>query len=306
MKINHNEIFKYYQQGEYPPVDKLYAIGDIHGDLNAFILVLQKAKLISFSPIDQKIHWCGGTAHVVQIGDILDRKIRDTEFSDEDSELTIISLMCQLQLEAYTAGGGFHPIIGNHELMNILGIFDYVSPMGLKHFKNAKNRQEYFKVGGLFCQYLACSWNPIIRIGNFIFCHGGISQNIANKYTIQKINSIMRETLYGNESILRTDYFFELFLNKESILWNRDYSTDISKNKEITETKKLNEILKKYNAKYLIVGHTPQTNGIKVRFNNSVFCIDTGMSEAFGKKDKNKSERIHYIEILGTNQINVY
>ena len=115
MKINHNEALKYYQKGIYPPVEKLYALGDIHGDLNAFILSLKKAELI-----DNNLNWCGGTSHVVQVGDILDRKIRDVEYTDEDSEMIIISLICKLQLEAYAAGGGFHPIIGNHEIMNIL------------------------------------------------------------------------------------------------------------------------------------------------------------------------------------------
>ena len=289
MKINHNEIFKYYQIGEYPSVEKLYAIGDIHGDLNAFILVLQNAKLI-----DKSLHWCGGASHVIQVGDILDRKIRDGEFSDEDSEITIISLICQLQLESYISGGGFHPIIGNHELMNILGIFDYVSPMGMKHFGNVKSRQEYFKIGGIFCQYLACGWNPIIKFGDFIFCHGGISSNISDKYTIQQINSIMRETLYGNYNILNEPYFTELFLHKDSILWNRDYSTDSSH----PETKNLIKTLKTYNSKYMVIGHTPQNGGIKVRFNGKVFCIDTGMSEAFGIKKLNKLERVHYIQIL--------
>jgi hypothetical protein len=94
MKVNHNEIFKYYQKGIYPPCEKLYAIGDIHGDFDALITCLKKIGLI-----DNNYHWCGGEAHVVQVGDILDRKIRDTEYTDEDSEFKIISLIMTLQLE---------------------------------------------------------------------------------------------------------------------------------------------------------------------------------------------------------------
>ena len=302
MKVNHNQIFKYYQKGIYPEVESLYAFGDIHGDYNAFILTLRKAKLI-----DNNNHWCGGKAHVVQVGDILDRKIRDTEYSDEDSEFKRIALILKLQLESYTAGGGFHPIIGNHEIMNILGIFDYVSPMGLQHFKNKsreKNieaRKKYFKLGGDFCKYLACGWNPVIKIGNYIFCHGGINEVIANKYSIDEINHIMRDTLYGNSKHINKHYFNELFLNEQSILWNRTYSVNLYPNKEYYENIVIQNILSKYGAKHLVVGHTPQDNGIKSRFNGKVYCIDTGMSEAFGKK-KNKNERIHFIKIL--NNIN--
>jgi len=179
-----------------------------------------------------------------------------------------------------------------------MGIFDYVSPMGMKHFKNINGRKEYFKLGGIFCKYLACGWNPVIKIGDFIFCHGGINPKIANKYTIHNINLIMRDTLYGNEFHINQPYFNELFLDPDSILWNRDYSVDVTKAKENRELNSLQTILIKYNAKYIVIGNTPQTNGIGVRFNGHVFCVDTGMSEAFGKKKMDKSERIHFLEIL--------
>lgn len=301
MKVNHNQIFKYYQLGVYPAVERLYAFGDIHGDFNAFILALKKAKLI-----DDNFHWCGGNAHVVQVGDILDRKIRDVEYSDEDSEFKIISLILKLQLESYTVGGGYHPVIGNHELMNIMGIFDYVSPLGMNHFQNKDGRLNYFQVGGDFCKYLACGWNPIVKIGDFIFCHGGINLNIASKYSIKDINYIMRDTLYGNRYHLNQYYFQELFLNPDSILWNRTLSSDIPENRASIEEKMLEQMLQIYNAKHIVIGHTPQTGGIKIRFNGKVFCVDTAMSEAFGKKI-NKLERIHYLEILSNkNQILIY
>jgi hypothetical protein len=291
MKVNHNQIFKYYQKGIYSNVDKLYAFGDIHGDYNAFILSLKKTKLI-----DNNLKWIGKTAHVVQVGDILDRKIRTNDYSDEDSEFKIISLILKLQLESYIEGGGFHPIIGNHELLNIFGVFDYVSEMGFKHFDSIKGRAEYFKIGGDFCKYLACAWNPIVKIGDFIFCHGGISYNIANKYSIEEINFIMRDTLYGNKKHINKSYFNELFLNDDSILWNRSYSSSFSNLKEKIYEKELNSVLKRYNANYMVVGHSPQPNGINIRF-NKVFCIDTCMSKAFGSK-KNENERLHYLEII--------
>jgi len=296
MKINHNEIFKYYQLGVYPSYEKVYAFGDIHGDLNSFITVLKKANLI-----DDEYHWCGGKAHVVQVGDILDRKVRDVEYSDEDSEFKIISLILKLQLESYIAGGGFHPIIGNHELMNILGIFDYVSPMGFKHFDGIKGRKKYFEIGGDFCKYLACAWNPVIKIGDILFCHGGISLNIANKYSINEINYIMRDTLYGNSSNLDKGYFIELFLNEDSILWNRRFSCSTLVNKNPNIKNIVKRILDKYNASYMIVGHTPQIDSIKINYNN-VICIDTAMSKSFGK---NNLSRIHFIEIKNNN-INIY
>ncbi len=292
MRINHNTAFEYYQKGIYPACDQLYAIGDIHGDFNAFVTVLKKAHLIN-----DKYHWIGKNAHVVQVGDILDRKPRDINATDEDSEFRIISLILQLQLEAFHSGGGFHPVIGNHEIMNVFGMFDYVSPMGLLHFGNFDLRKKYFKVGGEFCRYLACGWNPIVKFGDVLFCHGGISPKIAQKYTIQEVNMIMRDTLYGNDAHMKENYFHELFMNPNSILWNRNYSSEMDYKKEMIEQRNIDKVLTTYDAKYMVVGHTPQMNGIKKKLGGKVFCVDTGMSEAFGRKNK-RGDRIHYLLFL--------
>jgi len=285
MRIQFNKAFEYYQRGIYPMYDKVYAIGDIHGDYQAFINVLKKSELI-----DSNENWIGGQAHVIQIGDILDRRTRMDDITDEDSEFKIIALILKLQLESFEMGGGFHPVIGNHELMNIMGDFQYVSPMGLRHFKSREERLKYFEIGNHFCKYLACGWNPVVKIGDLLFCHGGISYNISQKYSIYEINMIMRDTLYGNKEHIHKPYFQELFLSPTSILWNRQYSNfDI---KDITN-KKLDKIFNTYKVKYMIVGHTPQMNGIVFK-QNRVFCIDTGMSKSFGKKNK-QTERIHYL-----------
>lgn len=293
MKVNHNEIFKYYQKGIYPDYNRVIAIGDIHGDYDAFLVVLMKAKII-----DKDIKWICGDAHVVQIGDILDRKPRTLGAKDEDSEFKILSLILKLQLESRQHNGGFHPVIGNHELMNILGMFDYVSPMGLLHFGGEAQRREYFRIGNTFSKYLACGWNPVIQIGKFLFCHGGITQAISAKYSINDINMIMRDTLYGNSLHISHDYFYDLFMGPNSVLWNRTFSSDISSqhSNQLAE-KNLNKVLEKYKVDHMVVGHTPQENGIQKRFGGKVLCIDTGMSEAFGTKKRN-TERIHYLEII--------
>jgi hypothetical protein len=184
--------------------------------------------------------------------------------------------------------------------------------MGFKHFrnndhkKNVEARRNYFKIGSDLCKYLACGWNPVIKIGEYLFCHGGISLNISQKYKIEDINQIMRDTLYGNKIHLHKPYFNELFLDNDSILWNRTYSIDLYPNKEHYESNILTKILKNYNVKYMVLGHTPNPMGIKNRFNGRVFCIDTAMSNAFSKK-VNNLERIHFLKILPfKNEVAIY
>ena len=136
---------KFYQKTIYSAPYKLIAIGDLHGDYNATILSLLKGKIIN-----KKLEWVAGKTHVVQLGDILDRRTRSDDTTDEDSEFKILKLFIKLQREAYNSGGAFHCIIGNHEFMNVQGDFSYTSKLGIDHFKNGSiGRYNYFKPGNI-------------------------------------------------------------------------------------------------------------------------------------------------------------
>src|SRR5439155_1468255 len=71
--------------------NSVVAIGDVHGDFDDFVTILQKAGLI-----DEQHHWTGGKTTFVQVGDLLDRgpKPRD-----------VMDLMMSLEKEAPKAGG---------------------------------------------------------------------------------------------------------------------------------------------------------------------------------------------------------
>ena len=64
-------------------------------------------------------HWAAGRAHVVSLGDLLDR--------GADSR-KVMDLLMRLQGEAAAAGGQLHVVLGNHEAMNLLGDLRYVVP----------------------------------------------------------------------------------------------------------------------------------------------------------------------------------
>ena len=62
--------------GMYPAVNKLIAIGDLHGDLKATLSVLKLAEVIPQTTTIETInnvHWCGGDTWVIQLGDQIDR-----------------------------------------------------------------------------------------------------------------------------------------------------------------------------------------------------------------------------------------
>jgi hypothetical protein len=108
------------------PAARTIAIGDVHGAFEPFVEILQTAGLI-----DAKRQWAGGNAVLVQTGDVFDRGagVRDA-----------LDLLMRLEGEARRAGGRVEPLLGNHEVMNLIGDLRDVSPEAYASF--ADNRSE--------------------------------------------------------------------------------------------------------------------------------------------------------------------
>ena len=104
-------------------VERIVAVGDLHGDYDHFIEILKDPKI---GIIDDNLHWIAGKTHLVQIGDVMDRS---------DYAKKIFDFIKELEKEAEEAGGKVHMLIGNHEEMNI-GDFAF-------------DRREYVTVGQL-------------------------------------------------------------------------------------------------------------------------------------------------------------
>src|SRR6185436_3171844 len=96
------------------PAPRIVAVGDVHGAGDAFVSILQKAGLI-----DAQKRWTGGTAILVQTGDLLDR--------GQDVR-QVLDLLMALETEAAKAGGRVNALLGNHELMNLIGETRDVAP----------------------------------------------------------------------------------------------------------------------------------------------------------------------------------
>jgi len=265
-----------------PAQQRIVVIGDIHGDWKALIKALQKGKVIN-----KNKSWVGGKTHLVQIGDILDRGGRPSSYGDEQSEYKIIKYLFKLKKYAQRAGGDVHILLGNHEIMNIMGNFRYVSPMGLTDFHG--QRREMLKPGGKIAKELACQTNSIIKIGSWLFAHAGVIPNISGKYSIDKVNSIIRNFLLGNTKLSRESELIDFF-------WHRNYSSTPAK------CGLLSRSLQDYESKYMAVGHTVQHGGINSACNGQLWRVDVGLSEAFGNK-KRKRRKCQVLEIADDHRV---
>ncbi|TKA55979.1 hypothetical protein B0A53_01681 [Rhodotorula sp. CCFEE 5036] len=112
---------------------RIIAVGDVHGDLAALMQILRRAQLV-----DLRGHWIGGQDILVQTGDIVDRG-PDT--------IAIYRFFQTLRPQAEAAGGALVSLLGNHELMNSLGDWRYVTKEDIASFGGERNRREAFSTG---------------------------------------------------------------------------------------------------------------------------------------------------------------
>ena len=94
-------------------VERIVAVGDVHGAYDALVRTLGNAGVL-----DAAGGWAAGRAHLVVTGDILDR--------GPDSR-RVMDLLMRLEGGAAEAGGRVHVLLGNHEVMNLVGDLRYVS-----------------------------------------------------------------------------------------------------------------------------------------------------------------------------------
>ena len=283
-------------------VERIVAVGDVHGDYAQFVAVLRSTGLI-----DEKEDWTGGATHLVQTGDVPDRGA-DTR--------KVLDLLMKLEKQARKAKGFVHPLIGNHEAMNVYGDLRYVVPGEYAAFADGKServRARFYEqhVNGLkqnppaeglpelndayrskweqdhplgyFEHRMAFQpdgeygkWirnnNAVVKINGTLFLHGGIGP----KYVDQDIGKL-------NQEVQRELTDFSLLklgvaLDPEGPLWYRGLAQD----DERAEEPHLQAMLKNHGASRVVIGHTPTAGAIMPRFGGRVVMIDVGMSAAYG------------------------
>lgn len=267
---------------KYEAPRRMIVFGDIHGDYEALLVCLRDlAKVIRINNIDNGLsyEWTGKDTYVILLGDMLDR-YRDTsvikklktpgEIKHEEEK--IIDLLNFLSVESHKVGGRVIKLLGNHELMNAQKNFAYVTPYAktVKHRYNGKeySRQEYFTSGNPGAKkIISCGTIPLLKVGDYIFVHGGIMPNIVREFDkIEKdIFEYSKELMlkfFNNEKMTKKEKkHLDLIDGSESsILWERKLGTS----SHVTLCDKLREgfglMNFDMNRTRIVVGHCPQHN----------------------------------------------
>jgi tetratricopeptide (TPR) repeat protein len=292
---------------EWTGVERIVAIGDIHGAFDNFVAVLKNAKLV-----DHKLRWTGGKTHLVQNGDILDRGPHSRK---------TMNLLMKLQDKAEDDGGRVHVLIGNHEAMNVVGLTDLVSARefesyidhdsaarrasAFERYYEALRREARAKDERLPRKSLAerdfkkkyplgwlehrsafgkngeyGSWirrlNAAIKINGVVFSHGDFSEKFS-EIGIEALNQRVRQELSG-EIPIENGYTFDT----EAPLQYRGLAqVNLNRVAQEAELARVDRILANLGATRMVVGHTSTPGVIVSRFGGKHISIDTGMLELY-------------------------
>jgi len=93
-------------------VERVVVFADVHGAYTELQSVLRETGIV-----DEALHWQAGKTHLVSLGDLIDRGPGARE---------VLDLLMRLEREAQAAGGAVHVVLGNHEVMNLVGDLRYV------------------------------------------------------------------------------------------------------------------------------------------------------------------------------------
>lgn len=256
-----------------PPVDRIVAIGDLHGDLDATRRALRVAGVLGDGD-----HWVGGSTVVVQTGDQLDRG---------DHEREILELLSRLEDEATRAGGAMVVLNGNHEIMNALGDFRYVTPGGAHDFDGdgadgaargdtaaeLRGRAAAFSPGGPWARRLA-QRHIVAIVGDTAFVHGGIlPEHVA---TLGQLDEDVRALLRGE--LADPSSTVAAIMDPEAPLWTREFSLEAAQG----TCERLARSLAALGVERMVVGHTVQKQGINAGCNERVWRIDVGLAAHYG------------------------
>ena len=249
-------------------VQRIVAIGDIHGDHERFVAALKLCRII-----DDKSSWIAGKTHLVQTGDILDR--------GPDSK-KVMDLLMQLEAQAQKAGGKVHALIGNHEYMTIAGDLRYVSdgelaafgdgpritPVGREPACSVEKFRAAFAPKSKYGSWIL-SHNAIVKVNDTVFMHGGLSPRYVRR-KISDLNQAVRTELQNP-----SPGSFGVGSDPEGPLWFRGLAESLQ---EPVLQAYLRDLAAGQGVQRIVMGHTIQDQGISLRAGGKVVLIDVGLS----------------------------
>jgi hypothetical protein len=287
---------------------RVVAVGDVHGAYEGFLSVLRFTGLV-----DEHGHWAGGPAHLVQTGDVLDR--------GKDAR-KVLDLLMRLEGEARKAGGRVHALLGNHEVMNVVGDLRYVnaeeyqayqepeSARRREHFyedlldqarKRAKAAGQAFDADAFHVKFLQQVPLGFVERTAAFSAEGRYGRWLRQRPVMVKVNGVVfvhggltpEVAALGCEAVnaaVRREITDDLAKTRQEPAATLAAGENgplwyrgLAKDDEAALLPSVERILQSLGARAIVVGHSVTgTRRIQARFGGRVIEIDVGMGEEYG------------------------
>ena len=309
-------IFALLGQDEFPAAERIVAVGDVHGDFDRFTALLRDAGII-----DKKQKWIAGRTQLVQTGDLLDRGPESRRVMDLLMRLEGQALKAGGRVHVLL---GNHEAMNMYGDLRYVSEGEYAafrSPQSEKvrdaYFENhvatallkgnerGEERQlrtkwyaahplgwveQRFAFGpsGAYGKWLRQK-NAVIKIGDILFLHGGISPKYST-WSMRQLNDAVRKEL-ADFRLLENG----VVADPAGPLWYRG----LAEAPEADTAEAVGEVLQRYQVKHVVIGHTPTRGAVLPRFGGKVILIDVGLSKFYGGPlacliiDKSRFQALH-------------
>ncbi len=291
--------------------NEIIAIGDLHGDSDAFLEILTNANIL-----DRDGNIIDRPVDLVLNGDYVDRGHHSLE---------VLSIIKHLK-ENETSNFRVWINLGNHDIQLISGYIHYLSKTDLEHLaergsnlsnpvldKYAGLMQRYTsrfysehettppedqllidaykelvktiaKPDGVF-EFLANHSTAFIKLGENGFVHAGIEE-VNLQQGVENLNSLLQLELKKQVQQFRQmldgtlkskyNYFSDVFFGNDSLLWTKKISQG-----EIEDTL-FKSWLSRLGIQKLVVGHSPtKSKQVESSYDGKLIKIDTSISSVY-------------------------
>ncbi len=206
--------------------DRLVVLGGVDGDAASLITLLKQTGLV-----DERLRWAGGTATLIQTGDLLGQGVPSRR---------VLDLLLPLEEQAARAGGRVVVLLGDQEIAHLLGDLRGIAPQAYREFADAGSERrrrrawrDYVRLRRRFAEkYQLPPWQPdpaaeqqwldahppgfleyreafapdgpygrwlrqrdvVVRIGEALFVHAGLSPRLRAQ-SLEQINQRVRQEL---------------------------------------------------------------------------------------------------------------
>jgi hypothetical protein len=289
-------------------VPRVVAIGDVHGAYEPLLSILRASGIV-----DGKGRWAGGRTHLVQLGDVLDRGLDARRCLD---------LLMRLQEEAAKAGGRVHALLGNHEVMNMLGDLRYVNAAEYAAFRApqsearrhhlyerslararevAKAKGEAFDESVFRAKFDAQAPLGFVERIEAFSAEGRYGRWLRERPTIVVVNGVAfvhgginpdwaALGCDGTNAAVRHELGEGLATTRQdpkaALATGENgplWYRGLAREDEIAFSPALDRALQAMGARAVVIGHTvTSTRKIETRFGGRVVMIDAGMTDEFG------------------------